>query len=314
MINIYSLPGNTGNPIVKLKSINNNCWIHIVEPTEDEIKHVSSKFKIPLDFFKDALDEDSMPDVYDEKEDGFVFMITRVPFYDKDKEVITVPLGVFIPTKKNCVITICRGYESPTHSILEKAPKHFSIKNQKLFLIGLFKTITKYYNRHLSIIEKEIDQVEKTLRTSLDNKEVAFLLSLRKTLVYFRTSIVGNKKVAEKLFSGKILKMNSEEKELFEDVLIEISETQHLIDIYAEILRNTLEAYSSIVSNNLNSIMKLLALLTISISLPTMIASIYGMNVNLPMQGNPASFWYLLVLSVLLAVISMLYFKYKRWM
>ena len=125
--------------------------------------------------------------------------------------------------------------------------------------------------------------------------------------------MVGNKTVLNKIYTGRIFALSKHDKELFSDLLIDIDEAQQLIAIYTEIITNTMSAYGSIVSNNLNAIMKVLALLTIAISIPTMIASFYGMNVNLPLQNNSMIFLYLLIIAVGLTGAGFLYFKHKKW-
>jgi magnesium transporter len=162
-------------------------------------------------------------------------------------------------------------------------------------------------------IEKEVREAEKSIKEALENKEIAKLLSTQKTLVYFKTSMLGNKTVLNKICSGRITPLTKRDKELFADLTIDIDEAQQLIAIYTEIITNTMSAYGSIVSNNLNAIMKVLALLTIAISIPTMIASFYGMNVDLPLQKDPIVFLYIVLTALSLTGVGFLYFKYKKW-
>lgn len=317
MIDIYfkSSKIKTNGDLNKIGSFKKGCWINVVNPSEEELLKLSEEFNIPKEALTDVFDFDSIPDFYKEEDEGHISMILRIPFYEPDGELITMPLGIILPLKKDCVITICKNNNSAIDNLIfSKSKKYFFTDKKETFLIHLLKSSIFSFNKQLSIVEKEIDSAERALRSSLGNKEIVFLLSLQKTLVYFRTSMVGNKKVVEKFSNGKIVKLNEEDKELLYDLMIDVSEIQQLIDIFSTILGNTMDAYVSIVSNNLNSVMKLLTFITIAVAIPTAVASFYGMNVELPIQFEPYAFWYVFLFSIFLTFLYFIYLNHKKWL
>jgi magnesium transporter len=298
----------------ELKKYSSGCWVRVVNPDEKIIKMLSKKYSIDREIIDEMLDEESVPKIEKEIKEGYISIILRVPKYYSEKGVVTIPLGLIFLLKKNVVLTICKSDDPPTRRLFENSPIGFRTDKKSIFFSNLINFILATYMKQLRRIEFDIKDAEHSIKRSLENKEIVRLLSFQKTLVYFRTSMIGNKKVVNKISLGRVFSLNEENHELLEDVLIDIDEAQQLISIYDEIIKNTIDAYSSIVSNNLNSVMKLLALITIALSIPTMIGSFYGMNVPLPFQGEINSFFLIIIISLIISIITIGFFRLKKWM
>jgi magnesium transporter len=181
------------------------------------------------------------------------------------------------------------------------------------FVLQLLSLISTYYLSYLKKINRKTNQIEKELRQSLQNQELFSLLNLEKSLVYFTTSLKTNNIVTEKLLKSQYLKMYEDDQHLLEDVIIENKQAIEMAEIYSSILSGLMDAFASVISNNLNHVMKILTSITIVLSFPTMIASIYGMNVPLPYQNHPHSFTVLMILSLALSSITAIIFWKKRF-
>lgn len=176
--------------------------------------------------------------------------------------------------------------------------------------------ICKFWNlfKFIKKINRETEIAEKELRQTRKNKSLLRLLSLEKSLVYFTTSLKANEVVMERMNRGKVIKLYEEDEDLLEDVLIENKQAMEMSKIYSDILSGVMDAYSSIISNNLNGVMKILTAITIIISVPTMISSFWGMNVKVPMQDNPWGFAIILIASILIGIIVTIILKRKDYL
>ena len=186
-------------------------------------------------------------------------------------------------------------------------------KKSRLVLQCLYVNSEIYLNL-LKKINRETEIAEKELRQTRKNKSLLRLLSLEKSLVYFTTSLKANEVVMERMNRGKVIKLYEEDEDLLEDVLIENKQAMEMSKIYSDILSGVMDAYSSIISNNLNGVMKILTAITIIISVPTMISSFWGMNVKVPMQDNPWGFAIILIASILIGIIVTIILKRKDYL
>jgi magnesium transporter len=313
MITIYKKSAKSSREkLVELKKPISGCWINVVSPSEVEIKRLNEEFGLPKMLIKDILDSDSLPRIEKEIEKDISLIQLKVPLHSEEA-VTTIPFGIVILHKKNYVFTISSAESYVIGKILSGSAKNFVTDNKALFFNYVTKRIIRSYMNELNLVENEISVAESSITRSFQNKEVLLLLSLQKTLVYFRTSIVGNKKILSKIISSKIFSTTEEEKELIEDLGVDMDEAQQLVTIYSEIIANMINAYNSIVSNNFNSILKFLALITVAISIPTMVASFYGMNIDLPFQKTEEAFLIVVFFAVFATTSVLLYFKYKNW-
>ncbi len=314
MIKIYkkSAKANGAGKLLELKRPAPGCWVNVVSPNEEEIKELKEKYNLPSYLIKDCLDEDSLPRLEKDLDHNLSLIVLKVPFHS-EQSVTTVPFGIVFSPKKNYVFTISSAEANAIEKILSGTAKHLVTDDKALFFNYITKRLIRSYMRELNVAENEISVAESSINKSFQNKEVILLLSLQKTLVYFRTSIVGNKKVLSKVISSKIFSATDEEKELIEDLSVDMDEAQQLVTIYSEIIANMITAYNSLVSNNFNSILKFLALITVAISIPTMVASFYGMNIDLPLQETHQAFIVVLLFAILATGGVLAFFKYKNW-
>jgi magnesium transporter len=262
----------------------NDCWVNVVSPTEDEIAQVKKIINVPEELFHSLKDIDEVPTILPLED--FTFIIIRTPHnnHEIDLEYYTVPLGIFITGK--LVMTVCY-FENDT--IAKLKTKKFAFRKSQL-VFRLLLVSARLYLSYLNEINKKIYTIESDLEKTQKNKAIMNLLELQKDLVYFSTSLKSNEILIERIAKDAILIKSVDDKRLIEKVIDENAQAIEMTSIYSNILTSTMDAFTSIISNNLNIVIKLLTSITIVVALPTLIASVYGMNVKLPFQDNPYAF------------------------
>lgn len=297
----------------KVDQISKGCWIHMYAPTEQEINRVADEAQIYVDFIKDALDDEERPRI--EREDGQVYIIVDYPYIAHDDSGFpiyeTIPIGIVLT--EECIITVSLK-DTPILEVFKnnKIKEFFTFKKNR-FALQILAIITSYYLRYLKQINKRTNDIERELHQSMKNKELYALLALEKSLVYFMTSLKSNKVVLDKILRFSYIKMYEEDKDLLEDVMIEKVQAIEMAETYSSILSGMMDAFASIISNNLNIRMKFLTSITIILSFPTMVASFYGMNVNLPFQENGHAFLITLLFAGLLTGVTAFIFWKKKY-
>lgn len=303
----------TDSKLQKIDELKKGCWVNMVSPSEAEIKLISDRLDIPEDFIKDPLDDEERSRL--EREDNHILIIVDFPYITYDDGGFplyeTLPIGLIVTDE--CFITISL-IENPiiTDFVSKKIKGFFTYKKTRFALQILFN-ISSYYLRYLKQINRKTDDIEKELHQSMKNEELYAFLSLEKSLVYFTTSLKSNKIVLQKLLRLNHLKMYEEDKDLLEDVIIENTQAIEMAETYHSILTSMMNTFASVISNNLNIVMKFLTSITIILSFPTIVASIYGMNVNLPFQNNPYAFIGVICVALLLSSITTIIFWKKRY-
>lgn len=302
----------TTNKTKKVKEYEKGCWINLVCPTENEIKDVCEKINIKEDFIRYALDNEEKARI-DIDDDGTILFIVDVPIIEKENDIevyTTMPIGMII-VRDDFFITVSLKENNIIQEIEKNVYKNvITYKKSRLIFQILFQNSAMYL-KLLKQINKETEIAENVLKKSMKNKELLKLLSLEKSLVYFTTSLKSNEVVMEKTLRGKIIKLYDEDEDILEDAIVENKQAIEMARIYSDILNGTMDAYASIISNNLNGVMKFLTSITIVLSIPTMIASFWGMNVRVPLQDNPWGFVIIMTVSVLLGVVTTLWLKKK---
>ncbi|MCX7615517.1 MAG: magnesium transporter CorA family protein [Clostridiales bacterium] len=289
------------NTLTKIDTIETGCWINLIDPTEHELQQVVEKAGVDSGFLYAALDEEETSRV--EMEEDQTLFIVDVPFAEKQMDqngVIfsTLPLGIIV-TQDN-LITVCLKETRVISDFTNGHVKSIQTSMKTRFILNLLLRIANNYLFYLRQIEKISSHIERQIYGSLKNKELILLLDLEKSLVYFTTSLKGTKMTLEKMLRGRIIKMYNDDQDLLEDVLIEFKQAIEMADIYSNILSGTMDAFASVISNNLNIIMKVLTIITILMTIPTMIFSYYGMNV----EGLPLPvFWFPLVLTAVVTTV-----------
>ena len=286
--------------LIPTKKLGKGCWINLICPTEEELLKVNQIVNIPQEIISSLKDVDEMSDM--EKDDNLFFIVTRTPqknLGNAELEYSTIPLGIII--LDNYLITLCFN-ENDVITQLKTQKVYTEKKIQTTLKILLISA--KTYLKYLNIINKKIHIIQDNLKKSMKNEEIFDLLNIEKSLVYFSTSLKSNQFLIERLTKTNVFTQFEHDKELLEDTTEENKQAIEMTNIYSNILSGMMDAFASVISNNLNIVMKLLTSITLVLMLPTLVASIYGMNVTLPFQKSPHAFLITMAVSVALAIIG----------
>ena len=311
MLKMYNTDFET-NVTVETKEYKKGNWINMVSPTEDEIREVCNNIKISEDFIQYALDYEEKARIDVEDDDNTILFIVDIPIIEKEsgaKVYSTMPIGIIF-VRDDYFITVSLAKNTIIDS-LEKNKNIVTYKKSRL-LLQIFYSNAQLFLTLLKRLNKETEVAESVLKNSMKNKELLKLLSLKKGLVYFTTSLKSNEVVMEKTLRGNLIKLYEEDEDILDDAIIENKQAIEMSKIYSDILTGTLDAYASIISNNLNSVMQFLTSITIILAIPTMISSYWGMNVPVPMQNNPFGFITIVLFSLVIGLIAILWLKKKE--
>ena len=312
MLKIYNTNLET-NKIEEIKEFQKGSWISLVSPSETEIKKVCESLNIQEDFIRDALDFEEKARIDTEEDDNTTLFVVDVPIIEKteDNEIFTtMPLGMIV-VRDDYFITVCLRKNKIIEDFEKRKVKDFQTYKKSKLIFQILYLNSSYYLSYLKQINKETEIAEYILKNSMKNKELLKLLSLEMSLVYFTTSLKSNELVMEKTMRGKIIKLYEEDEEILEDAITENRQAIEMSKIYSDILNGTMDAYASIISNNLNGVMKFLTSITIVLAIPTMISSFWGMNVDLPFQMSKFGFPIMLLISIVLTLIVTWWLKKK---
>ncbi|HWR38082.1 MAG TPA: magnesium transporter CorA family protein [Patescibacteria group bacterium] len=274
---------------LSVNEVEAGAWLQLIQPTEEELARVVALTGTPLELLRPALDVDERSRT--ELEEENILIITNVPIMRGVNSYDTLPLGIIIC--RGYFITVC-SEPNPVlegFGVLQSHTFHTAKKTRLLFQI-LFRS-AELYLKYLTAINRRTDEIESKLRRSMKNEELFELLELHKGLTYFHAALRANGSVMERLFRLRrnnqiehLIKMYEEDEDLLEDVIIENKQAIEMVEMYSNILNGMMDTFASIISNNLNIVMKFLASMTILIALPTMVSSFMGMNVDVPFGEN----------------------------
>ena len=316
MMQIYRTRKDAEPAIIEiLDSHVTGTWIRLTNPTEAELAQVAESCSIPPEFLRAALDEEERPRI--DSEDEAVLLVMDIPITTEIeglKVLSTHPLGIII--NGSFIVTVSSQQSQILDDFLTGKVKHFTTAKKTRFLFQIFYRNASYYLNHLRQIEKSISRIEVELHRSMKNEILFQMMELEKSLIYFSTSLKSNEAVLERILrtKPKALQMFDEDAELLEDVIIENKQAMEMSQIYLHILNGMTGAFATIISNNLNIVMKFLASITIIIAIPTMIASFYGMNVtDIPLSKTPLSFEIIFGISVMISVCLGLFMWRKKF-
>ena len=302
------------NKTTKTKQYQKGNWINLVAPSEEEIKTVCESVQIKEDFIRYALDYEEKARIDIEDEDNTILFIIDVPVLEKEGASLiysTMPIGIIF-VRDDYFITVSIKKNEIIQNLNPNQRKNLITYKKSRFLLQILYENSSLYLNLLKKINKETEIAESVLKTSMKNKELLKLLSLEKSLVYFTTSLKANELVMEKTMRGKIIKLYEEDEDILEDAIIENKQAIEMAKIYNDILNGTMDAYASIISNNLNGVMKFLTSITIILAIPTMVASYWGMNVPVPMQGSPLGFVIIIAFSIIIALVVTFWLNKKQ--
>jgi magnesium transporter len=293
--------------------ISKGCWVNMYAPTQEEINKVSLDAQVDVDIIRDALDDEERPRI--ERDDGRVYIIVDFPYIVQDENGFagyeTIPIGIILTD--DCIITVSLKDTPILEEFRKNRVKEFFTYKKTRFALQILFVISSYYLRYLKQINKKTNEIERVVHQSLKNKELFAFLALEKSLVYFTTSLKSNKVVLDKILRFNYLKMYEEDKDLLEDVIIEKTQAIEMAETYRSILTGMMNAFASIISNNLNIVMKFLTSITIILSFPTMVASFYGMNVDIPFQHIKNPYVVPLIISGILTSLTAFVFWKKKY-
>lgn len=296
---------------IEIPQAENECWINVIQPNAKEIERLQEEFAVPADLIQDILDVDERPRY--EVDDDWTLIILRIPVESPSNGIpfYTVPLGII--NINGITITLC----STTNEVLpleqsalyrgQNQPVH----DQVNFIIRLFLRSGSTYLRYLKQINQQTNQIEEELERSIQNKELNKLLKMEKCLVYFITSLKANEIVLAKLRNSLKRNLTEMNEDLLEDAIIENKQALEMSQIYSDIQAGMMDAFASVISNNLNVVMKQLASISIILMIPTLIASLYGMNVPNHLENITWAFPLVLLISVIMSGLGIFIFRKK---
>jgi len=308
MITIYK---NSDTGLIRLPEPVKGSWINVINPSPEEIAQLQA-LGVPQDYILYPLDLDERART--ERENGELLIVLRIPYFQgaqADVPYITIPLGIILT--EDHILTICKMENDITSELANGKVKDLVTAKRLRFVLRLLLHTANKYLIYLREITKVVDALEDQLQQSTRNKEVLDLLKYQKSLTYFTTALKSNELMMERLQRSQLLRTYPEDEDLLEDVLTENQQAIEMTNITSSILSNMMDAFASIISNNLNAVMKFLAAITIVLSLPTMVASFYGMNVHLPFEEHPQAFVLTILISIFVALLAVYIFWKRDW-
>lgn len=298
--------------LLKPEEITEGCWVAMTNPSATELLEISSKTGIDINHLRAPLDEEERARI--EVEDTYTLILVDIPTLEKrnDKDrYVTIPLGIIV-TKEN-LITVCLEETPILKSFIDGRVRDFYTNKKTRFILQILYKNASTFLQHLRTIDRKSEEIERKLHISTQNRELIELLELEKSLVYFTTSLRSNEVVFEKMLRLDTIKHYPEDEDLLEDLIIENKQAIEMANIYSGILSGTMDAFASIISNNQNIAMKFLAAITIVLSIPTMIASFYGMNFDeIPGRHNPLGFFIVTAAALVITLMIVIIFRKKK--
>lgn len=302
----YSL----GLGLPQLETYEEKCWISVELPDEDDMAFLTEKLGIPYEFFADIADVDERPRT--EREDEWTLTLLRIPLESNilGLPYMTIPIGII--TGPKVTVSVCyRKSQLVPDFISHIRRKNIKIFSQSDFIVRLIYSSAVWFLKYLKLIYLELNRAEKDLEQSVRNEDLMRIMRLQKSLVYFSTSIRGNEAMLGRMRTAS--RTSEIEEELIEDVGIELRQAYNTTNIYNDICSSTMDALGSIISNNVNTIMKRMTSFSIVLTIPTMIASFYGMNVNVYLDKYPHAFVFICLGAVLMSAFAFFLFRKIRW-
>ncbi len=305
---------NVDNQTVEIAKPENGIWVNLVPPfKEEEFVELSEGLEIPIEFLRDSLDIDERPRY--EMEDNVKFVVLKTPtennsFNDSDAFYITIPICIILT--HNHIVTVNSFDNGAIKKFLSSFQKRHPDK-RNMMMLKIFEKIVQDFLDYLKQINHRRNQYEQSLYDSNSNEDLLNLMRIQKSLVYMITALRSNELLMIKLERTNFLTLTDEEREFLHDLIVDTSQAVEMANIYTNILSSTMDAFASIISNNLNNVMKRLTSITIILSLPILVTSIYGMNVKIPYMDTPHAFYIPVVISLVVSVIIGWYFMKKKW-
>ena len=313
MLKIYNTDMET-NKFEEVKEFSRGCWINMVNPSENEIKTVCKNVNIQEDFIRYPLDYEEKARIEEEEDDNTILFVIDIPVTEDSQDGIlytTMPLGMIV-VRDDYFITVCLKKNKLIEDFEKQRVKGFQTFKKTRFIFQILYSNASYYLDYLEKINKETEVAENALKQTPKNEDFLKMLTLEKGLVYFSTSLKSNELVMEKTLRGKIIKLYDEDEDILEDAITENRQAMEMAKIYTDILTGTMDAYASLISNNLNVVMKTLTSITIILAIPTVISSFWGMNVKVPFENTPFAFGIIALIAVVITLLTSLWLNKKN--
>ena len=289
-----------------------SCWVQVTCPTDEDIKYLNENLQLPDYFLSDIADNDERAR-YD-YDDGWLMIILRIPQLNKTNSrspYTTIPLGIVI--KKDVIITICHQETGMMQDFVNHhRRKAVGFSDAADLVFCIFLSASVWYLKYLKQVNALIEKFKRNLDKEIDNSDLVSLSRLQDSLTYFATSIRGNETLLSKIKFR--LPVDELDAELIEDVNIEMNQARETTAIYINILNSTMDTYANVINNNMNKVMRRLTSLNMIIMFPTLVASLFGMNLINGMEQWKWGFFVALAISALTTICSLLFFKNRKWL
>ncbi|MBN2576761.1 MAG: hypothetical protein JXP73_19515 [Deltaproteobacteria bacterium] len=300
-----------GGRVERIAHIERGCWVNIVEPTKENLPLIAEHFKIPLDFLSASLDIDETARI--EVDEGATLFIVKAPYFDEsnvDVLYFTIPIGIILAN--GITITVCSKPQSVLRAFMDNQVRNPAGGHR--FILQIIFRSTLLFLQHLKQLNNAASVIQKKLEQESRNQQLIKLFNIEKSLVYFTTSLKSNLLMLDRLRRLRGFELNEENEDLLEDTLTECKQAIEMANIYSDILSGMMDAFASVISNNLNIVMRLLTSITIVITIPVLVTGFFGMNVELPLEKEPYAFLAILGLCAALGLGAVAYFQRKRWL
>ena len=305
---------NVNHQTVEIEHAENGAWVNILPPLkQQEFSNLADELDIPLDYLTDSLDIDERARF--EEYDNVKLIVIKTPtennsFNESDAYYITSPICIILT--HNQIVTV-NSFENGAIKKFLNTFQNRSPDKKNMMVLKIFEKITQTYLEYLTEINQRRNLMEQKLYASNRNEELLELMKIQKSMVYFITALRSNEMLLLKLIRTNFLGLTDEEKEFLDDLAVDMSQALEMANIYTNILSSTLDAFASIINNNMNNVLKRLTSITIILSLPALVTGIYGMNVPIPYADSHYAFYIPILLSVGISIVISWYFMKKKW-
>lgn len=297
--------------LTEINTLEKGCWVHLQNPTREEIDGLNARFALDPTYLQAALDEEESARI--ERDGDQTLIIVDIPYVETDGNgysYTTIPMGIIMVDE--VIITVSTRESTIITDFTEERIRGFWTFKRTRFLLQLLHRNASRFLSYLKQIDKASMFVQRRLETDMRNTELLQMMKLEKSLVFFSTSLKGNEMVLEKMMRTDMLRKYPDDSELLDDVIIENKQAMEMCSIYRDIMSGTMDAFASIISNNLNIVMKILTSLTVVLSIPTLFASLWGMNVRVPFQDTPGGFAIVLGISITVSIVAFIVLWRKK--
>lgn len=296
----------TSIPVLKQTDSKRDVWVNLLQPTAAELHQICDDFYFPYEDIHHVLDKDEKAQI--EIGEKYVLIVFQIPHAGK-----ALPFSIILT--RSAIITISLEQYGFLNTVLERPPADFHTSKRTRATLHFYRLALKSFMRGLEQTEQKMEKLEADIiQGHKANNSLQNILKLQKQLIYFNTAIVSNEGILEKMLQEPAIPKYQSDQDVLNDLLLENTQAKAMISIYTQILSTLGETYSSLINNNVNHTMKILTSFTIIMTIPTILSSLYGMNVILPLQDHPLAFLFVLGLTAVLAIVSAIVFRFMRWL